>query len=145
MRKNQQQFLSVSSIASTDKRTNKTHEKSPHYPQIVSYRTGKTSSNSMSSRQSDETSQHKRKEPVIFVDIAKQIKTLSSIQRNSVKTKPLGKSPVIEKVPVNTSIEDIQPKLLPIICPSSISYSKRIQTHRTLIKNYFSLRTLPLI
>ncbi len=140
MRKNQQQFLSVSSVASIDKRTNKMYEKWPHYPQIVAYRTGKTSSNSMSSRQSDETSQHKRKEPVRFVDIAQQIKTLSSIQK-----KPLGKSPVIEKVPVNTSIEDIQPKLLPIIFPSSIAYSKRIQTHRRLIKNYFPLRTLPLI
>ncbi len=93
-----------------------------------------------------EIQEKKRKKSTRFVHAAKKIQKMSASQRDELKNKPIDDPPVVEKVfVINITPKEIQPKLPTILCPLSKNYSKRIQTRQWLIKNYFSLHTLPLI
>jgi hypothetical protein len=100
-----------------------------------------------------------------FSTAAKEIKTLTGIypsptRRQSLKTKTSTKtdatppviidklSPIIEKAVIHNPIKETKPKLPDILCPSSVSYSKRIQTRQWLMKHNFalnSIQTIPLL
>jgi hypothetical protein len=149
---NQQRCLSVSSVASIDKRANKVYEKWPDYTeisQIVGYRIEKTPQIiTPPSPPVVEITQTKRKKSTRFANTAKQVKDMSSIEREILIDKPVDEPspPLIHKAPIIIpSIKEIKPKLPSFICPSSKIYSKRIQTRQWLIKNYFSPQTLPLM
>ncbi len=93
-----------------------------------------------------EINQKKGKKSTRFANAAKQIKDMPSIKRDALKSQPIVEPPVIQKpLILNSSVKEIKPKLPSILCPSSKSYSKRIQTRQWLIKNYFSSQTIPLI
>jgi len=172
IKKYQQRRLSVSSVSSFDKRANKVYEKWPdynHISEIVGYRIDPPSSkiitsNSISSRPSGAIGQRKRSTLTGLPTTSKQIKNVTNLhpsptRRESLKTKKPTKtdltpiisdksSPIIEKVLIHNPIQEIKPKLPNILCPSSISYSKRIQTRQWLMKNNFSshpIRTPPLL
>lgn len=166
MKKDQKRSLSVSTVASIDKRANKVYEKWPdydHISEIVGYRIDPpiskiNTSNSITSRPSDTIAQRKRDKSAGFSTKSKQIKTLVRLnqpptRRQSSKTKKSANTeaivPIIIDKPIpKTPIKDTKPKLPNILCPSSISYSNRIQTRQWLTKNHFSsnaVRTLPLI
>jgi len=169
IRKDQQRRLSVSSVSSVDRRANKVYEKWPdydHISEIVGYRIDppppKTiTSQPISSRPSDTTTQRKRNKTTGFSTASKQVKSLISLNaspgkrqllknKKSIKTDatPIIIEKPIPKIPFNNPIKETKPKLPNILCPSSIMYSNRLQTRQWLIKNHFSsnsIRTLPLI
>jgi hypothetical protein len=150
-KKNQPGCTSVSSVASIDKRVNKVYEKWPDYTQIsqiVGYHVEKVPPISTSSRPSNANGQKKRNKSTRFTDTVKQVKNMTLTQRDLLKSQTLNEYPVIEKVVVPNLNKEIKPKLPSILCPSSMKYSKRIQTRQWLIKSDFSSSsscTLPLI
>jgi hypothetical protein len=141
----QQRCLSVSSVGSIDKRRNKVYEKWPDYTQIsqiVGYRIEKPPPIEISSPADVKINQKKQKKSIRFVDATKQITNMAAIERDVLINKPIDE----QKIPVlNTSPEEIKPKLPSILCPSSKNYSKRIQTRQWLTKNFFSPQTLSLV
>jgi hypothetical protein len=170
----QQRRLSVSSVSSVDKRANKVYEKWPDYNQIseiVGYRIDPppskviTTDSSISAHPTDVITQRKRNKSTGFPTASKQVKNVislnrSSKQRESPKLKKSKKpditppvvidkpAPTIEKVPIQIPIKEHKPKLPNILCPSSMTYSNRVQTRQWLIKYHFSsnaIRTLPLL
>ncbi|CAF4241362.1 unnamed protein product [Rotaria sp. Silwood2] len=144
-KKNQQQYLSVSSVASIDKRVNKVYEKWPDHTQIsqiIGHSIEKFPPISTLNQPINKTKSNKSNR---FVDAIKQMKNRSSIQRHLLKDKSIDESRMNETLALNILIKEMQPKLPLILCPSSIYYSKQIQTRQWLCKNYSSTRTLPLI
>lgn len=68
---------------------------------------------------------------------------MSVIERETLKNQPVIEPPVIPIIDI--PIKANEPKLPSILCPSSKTYSKRIQTRQWLIKHTYSPQTLPLI
>ena len=174
IKNNHRRLLSVSPVSSADKRANKVYEKWPDYNQIseiVGYRIdppppNQITSNSTSSHRCAFPSLQKPNKSIDFSTASKQIKNAINLnppqtppRRKISKTKQskkinevsptIGKSlPIIEKILSNNPIGKVKPTLPAILCPSSKSYSVRIQTRQWLMKNNFSsnaIRTLPLI
>lgn len=147
--KTRQRCLSVSSVASNDKRANKVYEKWPDYTEIceiLGYRIEKIPSIQTSSPPTSqpvlETNPKKRKKTTKFANAAKQVKDMPTAEREILKNIPM----TIPKLPiVRKPIKSNEPKLPSYFCPSSKLYSKRIQTRQWLLKNSFSPQTLPLI
>ncbi|CAF4392109.1 unnamed protein product, partial [Rotaria magnacalcarata] len=146
---NQDRCLTVSSVASIDKHTNKVCDKWPDYTeinQILGFPIQKFPSiAAKSNRPTNIPHRKKQNKSNRFVDAIKQIQNRSSNQRNLLKNKCLEEFPVNNKLAVHDTSKETDYKLPPLVCPSSLYYSKRIRTRQWLCQNDFSTRTLPLI
>lgn len=144
--KKNQRCLSVSSVASIDKRANRVYEQWPDYPeisQIVGYRIEKPVPIVPPSPQPVvQIDQKKGKKSSRFANVAKKVQNMSTIEKEIVISKPISEQPIIEKF---IRKEEIQPKLPTFLCPTSELYSKRIRTRQWLLKNDFSSQSHPLI
>lgn len=169
----QHRRLSVSSVTSHERRSNKVYEKWPDYneiSEIVGYRIDPpplkvTTLNTSISRPSGTRGQRKRSSAIGFPMASKQIKNMVSLNpsptrvkvskvKQTTKTEP---APItIDKLPEsndlirvnNPIIQENKPKLPTFLCPSSAAYSSRTLTRQWLMKNNFSSnvsRTIPLV
>ncbi|CAF3206061.1 unnamed protein product [Rotaria socialis] len=146
---NQERCLTVSSVASIDKHTNKVYDKWPDYTEInqmLGFPIQKFPSVAAKpKRPTNIPHRKKQNKSNRFVDAIKQIQNRSSNQRNLLKNKFLEEFPMNGKLVVHHTSKEADSTLPPLVCPLSVYYSKRIRTRQWLCQNDFSTRTLPLI
>lgn len=130
--KTYQRCPSVASVTSNEKRANRVYEPWPDYTEIsriVGYRIEKPQI--IPPSPVIEPSPPKRKKSLRFANAVQRVQTLTRIEKKPIECPP----PPPRK---------ISPKLPTLLCPSSRSYSKRIQTRQWLLKNDFTSHHLPL-
>ena len=130
--KTYQRCPSIASVTSHEKRANRVYEPWPDYREIsriVGHRIEKPQI--IPPSPVIEPSPSKRKKSLRFVDAVLQVQTLTLIEKKPIESPP--------PPPRKTS-----PKLPALLCPSSPSYSKRIQTRQWLLKNDFTSHRLAL-
>jgi hypothetical protein len=169
MKTTHQRSISVSTVASTDKRLHRVYEPWPDYDHIsrlVGYRIDRPLSKVLmpttdSSRSRAGMKQRKPITSTRFNTAGKQIKTMLNLNVSSarsisskVKRSTKHELPSILPEQVSVIVEPIQcqrvpsPQLPTFLCPSSMIYSQRIRTRQWLMKNNFTTyasRTVPLL
>ena len=144
-KKSSQRCPSVSSVTSNEKRTNRVYEQWPDYTEIsriVGYPIQKPPPPRLPSPIPEPPPEAvKGKKSLRFIKAVKQIQQLSLLEKPP-SPPPPPPPPIILPPPIPVKLV---PQLPPLLCPSSISYSKRLQTRQWLINNHSARQSLPLI